>query len=92
MSDRIRCLVPHCRRSKQLTSECIEVVETGQSLDAAGEWICQTHWQLIPRADRILYFAARRKFRKHRTYRCGLVFTRLWRRCRKLAIEGAVGI
>lgn len=90
MTARIPCLVPHCRRTKRPQPECIEV--DGVENDAASEWICERHWSLVPRPTRLLYFAARRRLREHRTRRCLLLFHRLWRRCRTKAIEAAVGL
>lgn len=46
-TDRLKCLVPHCRRT----------APAGHF----PEWICQKHWSALPKADRRIYARAKRK-------------------------------
>jgi len=49
MPDRIKCLIPHCRRTRPA--------------GPLPEWICSKHWSAIPKADRRIYARAKRKKR-----------------------------
>ncbi len=89
MSERLRCLVPHCRRTRRFVGEGCYV----QGLFVAyTEWICQQHWTLVPTKLRALHTAAKRKLRRTETVFAFRVGGRVWSRCKRAAIEGALGI
>lgn len=77
MGNRLPCSVPGCRRT----------TKPGRFT----EWICQKHWSSVPAADRRLWTAAKRRWRRH-PEKWGRVASRIWRRCRDAAIEIAMGI
>lgn len=98
MSDRLRCIVPYCRRTTKAEFR---------------EWVCAKHWTVVPKALRRAYRTAMRRARKivgrrpeYREYwklRPGsperLSAVAMWRRvdgcwerCKRAAIEAAVGI
>lgn len=90
MTDRLPCLVPHCRRTCRQEPDPVDI--EGQTFNLMDEWICARHWPLVPAATRRLYSAAKRRLRKFRTKKCAAVASRLWRRCKREAIERAAGI
>lgn len=47
MPDRVKCLVPHCRRTTPG--------------GAIREWICPRHWSALPRDERRAYTRAKRR-------------------------------
>lgn len=49
MNDRCACLVPGCRRTTK---------------PGPGEWICQRHWQAIPKDRRRVLRRIRREYRR----------------------------
>jgi hypothetical protein len=57
-----------------------------------NEWICPSHWRVVPAATRQLHAAAKRKAKRAKTLAALLVFLRIWRRAKRQAIEGASGI
>jgi len=76
---RVLCIVPYCRR-------------TAKRLDAHHEWICGKHWSLVPRAYRRAYARAKRRFKVRQTLLLWKCSGMLWSRCKRAAIERAVGI
>lgn len=90
MSDRLPCLVPHCRRTRRQEPDPVNV--DGQIFDLMEEWICPRHWPLVPAEARRIYSAAKRRLRKLQNQKCAAVAARLWRRCKREAIERAAGI
>lgn len=77
---RIMCCVPGCRRT---------LVDNGKF----NEWICQKHWSAVPRRDRKVYNRRKRIIIQGcLSVTFGAASDRLWNRCKREAIERAVGI
>lgn len=75
---RLTCEVPHCGRTRgQRKGE--------KPIEGWEEWICGDHWRLVPKKMRRALSRARREGGRRRFYR-------LWYRCRREAIEVALGI
>ncbi|MCX5495768.1 hypothetical protein OSH11_13725 [Kaistia dalseonensis] len=89
MTDRLRCAVPHCRRSKR--ADEAPVIIDGKPL-ALDEWICPTHWRPVRRDRRAVFAAAKRILRRKRTERAARLMIWLWQRCKREAIECAGGL
>ncbi|TGQ24448.1 hypothetical protein EN857_34195, partial [Mesorhizobium sp. M4B.F.Ca.ET.214.01.1.1] len=89
MADRIRCLIPYCRRTKRALPDLVTVDRGGYdagdtvTTDIAEEWICHDHWRAVPPATRRLLAAARRKVKRVNTLTALLVFSRVWRRAKR---------
>lgn len=98
MGERTHCLVPHCRRTKRALPDLVTVDRGGYdagntvTVDLEEEWVCHDHWRAVPAATRRLLAAARRKVKRFKTLSALLVFSRIWRRAKRQAIEGAAGI
>ncbi|TGP28257.1 hypothetical protein EN875_032395 [Mesorhizobium sp. M2D.F.Ca.ET.232.01.1.1] len=98
VADRVRCLIPYCRRTKRASPDLITVDMGGYvagdtvTADLEEEWICHEHWRAVPMATRRLLAAAKRKVKRVRTLTALLVLSRVWRRAKREAIEGAAGI
>lgn len=75
---RLTCCVPFCQR-------------TVAAKPGWTAWICQEHWSAVPRRDRAILTRAKRKARKA-GLRWNEACTRLWNRCKRIAIERAGGI
>jgi hypothetical protein len=73
MTERLRCLVPGCRRTRAACE--------------FEEWICQRHWSLLGRRQRAAYARAKRRWRAGRCP--GSVPSRIWRRLSRAVIEAA---
>lgn len=89
-NDRLRCCVPHCRRTKKAEPDLV-ATEAGV-IDFAGEWICPNHWPAIPAGTRRLHSVAKRRAKKSGTLPALKLGARLWQRCKRQAIEAAAGI
>jgi hypothetical protein len=77
-SDRhIHCVVPHCQYT------------IGAKGDVWTEWVCAKHWAGVPRQMRKVLKRTRMAFKATGN---GTAFSRIWRRCRREAINRAVGI
>ncbi|PPE77121.1 hypothetical protein C3941_25360 [Kaistia algarum] len=76
---RVACLVPFCRRTRG-DHKGEEPMQSG------AEWICGEHWRAVPRRLK----AIRR--RAWRLGKDGAALARLWRACKRAAIEAAGGI
>lgn len=76
MTERIRCSVPFCGRTTKRP---------------CAAWVCGDHWKLVPRKERAVLARAKRKMRRK-----GLEWNeaadRIWERCKRIAIERAVGL
>lgn len=84
MSTRTPCLVPFCG--------CTTSTE---KLRAKGhdEWICVKHWRGVPQGLRRLKFRYAKLIKAGQdTPRVRQYFNRVWRRCKRSAIERAGGI
>lgn len=90
MTGRLSCCVPHCRRTKPVSPEIVELDVV--VIDLAEEWVCSTHWRQVPVRLRRLHSAAKRRLRERRTVRFALVAGRIWERCKRAAIEAGGGI
>jgi hypothetical protein len=85
MSERLRCLVPFCRRTRG--------DRKGDPIGPGDEWVCGPHWSVTDRALRRLYSLCRRRTRRGWTDRDwrGLQVG-LWHRLKRQATERAVGL
>lgn len=88
MGTRLACCVPHCRYTRKPETE-------------AEEWICQKHYDAVPRLIRIEYEEARKRaIKADQREADGLevpesVYTRVlnaFEACKAAAIEAAGGI
>ena len=83
MADRIQCCVPYCRR-------------THHNREGFIEWVCQTHWRAVRKRTKRFWRLAKAKARNAATekewskehLRC----QRAWERCKREAVEAAMGI
>lgn len=83
---RVMCLVPGCRRTHRpalLVTACGTMIE--------DQWICQTHWKLVPINRKRLYQRAKRALKKDPLAEKALVIW-LWKRISTGAIDRALGI
>lgn len=82
MPARLRCCVPHCRRTTDR-----EEFKT---------WLCGKHWKLIPQVNRIAYGRYVRKWRRYgpETFTTDQLSAakRLWRWLVRRATERSAGI
>lgn len=76
---RIRCVVPHCNRTR---------VDDG----AFDEWICGDHWRLVERMKRRVYGRIMKRWRRFRAPEDDVVGRRIWSALKRLATERAAGI
>lgn len=74
---RIRCCVPFCGRTKANDG-------------TFDEWICQVHWQPVPRVMKRAYARIKREVRHGAPW--GPRAARIWCRVKRAAIEAAAGI
>ncbi|MEQ8395009.1 hypothetical protein [Thalassobaculum sp.] len=80
---RLLCEVPHCPRTRGRRKGETEIQD--------GErWICGDHWRLVSRSMKAIYRRARRRAASGKG--SWEAAHRLWMRCRREAIEIAVGI
>lgn len=83
-SDRVRCLVPFCRRT----------TPAGR-FGADAQWICGDHWRAIPKPRRRVWGRLRKRWRRYGP-QAGVHFDarwwRIWDRLKRAAIEAAAGI
>jgi len=84
LTERLRCLVPFCRRTR--------------AREGYSEWICAKHWPLVDRDLKRRYTRIKRLTRK--AQRLGRqvalqagnrVGWRIWEQCKAQAIERAMG-
>ncbi|WP_166306391.1 hypothetical protein [Bradyrhizobium sp. 2S1] len=84
MTDRVRCLVPFCRRTTKPGRNGVNV-----------QWICGNHWKAVPLAQRRVWGRLRRQWRRYGP-EAGVHFDarwwRVWDRLKRSAIEAAGGI
>lgn len=87
MSDRLRCEVIGCRRTRRR--------EAGQE-GPDWQWVCGKHWRLAPKAWRARRSRIKRRLKREldpvRRARLERLDNQLWARCRARAIEVAMGI
>ena len=94
MTVRLRCIVAHCQHTRGPRKGDDPPIEQGM------EWICAQHWRAVPKRLRQVHNRAwnwnaglpyRRQGsplnRKNRK-----AAGRIWRRCKRAAIEAAAGI
>jgi hypothetical protein len=82
---RIRCLVPGCRRTRDLGREPTE----------RDEWICGKHWPLVSRALRAKGAGLRRRWRRagpKERERIAAALRWIWREMKRQATERAMGL
>lgn len=94
LGDRIKCLVPFCRRTRK--PDCTE-------------WICGVHWKMVSAVSRRrkskVFRCYRRRFGNYAFWkfpagspqrieavRLDRLCSKVWDRCKRQAIERAVGI
>lgn len=75
---RIRCCVPHCRRTKP-------------NVAGYAEWICAKHWSAVPREQRRVWQRLVRWYRKGKVFQ-GVRADRMWSRLKRIAIEKGMGL
>jgi hypothetical protein len=80
----LSCCVPGCPRHRGLRK--------GETVLPA-EWLCYDHWMLVPARYRRLHGRLKRRA-KNRPDSAMIVNSSAnhWERCKRLAIEGAMGI
>lgn len=76
---RLICAVPFCARTRGQR-------KGDQPIREGEEWICGDHWRLVPRRLKAISSRARRKGRP------SAALGRLWARCKRAAIERAMGV
>jgi hypothetical protein len=79
VSDRIRCVVPFCRR-------------TTARFKPPTEWICGDHWRLVRKVMRRVYGRRKKEWRRYHHEHDGIACDRLWAFVKRRAIEAAGGI
>lgn len=100
MADRLRCCVPHCRRTRKAGG-------------AGDEWICGVHWPMVSKRTKLFRRLhgrfVRREVRRNpkvleywkmkpgspariRAVRMWGLSRLLWQRCKREAIERAAGL
>ena len=77
---RVTCLVPFCRHTRGDRKNDPLPRPLG-----GYEWICAEHWRPVPRKAKRALAAGKRRGRPS-------LSAIAWRRCRRKAIEAAVGI
>ncbi len=87
---RISCCVPHCRRTRFHVSANVDV--DGIAVDFAAEWICRNHWSPVPSALRKAHSQAKKAVRVSGTSDACEESSAIWRECKRVATEIAVGI
>lgn len=84
MTDRVRCLVPFCKRT----------TPAGR-FGPDAQWICGNHWRMIPKDRRRVWGRLRKQWRRYGPS-AGENFDarwwRIWDRLKRSAIEAATGI
>lgn len=90
MSERLLCAVPGCRRTRKADPELI-VVE-GVVIDLFEEWICGDHWRVVPHIWRRRNSLVKRRLRNQKTAKLASLGGKIWARCKRDAIESAVGL
>lgn len=76
---RLMCVVPHCQRTRGERKGEPAITED-------SEWICGEHWRAVPRQLKAI------KSRAFRQGRPGAALRRIWNKCKRAAIEAAMGI
>jgi hypothetical protein len=93
-SIRIRCCVPHCAHTLGQRKGDAE------PLTPSTQWICRNHWMAIPKRMRMVHSRAW-NWQHDKPYRRkgsplmrdnDEVSWRIWRRCKRAAIERAAGL
>jgi hypothetical protein len=83
MTTRLHCCVPFCRR-------------TTRNDKGFSEWICGRHWRAVGHREKWLHRRAKRMLRVGRAgwtaEEIAAFAARAWERCKRHAIEKAVGI
>lgn len=79
MTDRIRCLVPFCRRTAPRAK-----------VAPATRIICGPHWRAIPKRYRRVYYRLMRRWNRGKV--SVHVMNRMWDHLERKAIEAAGGI
>ena len=82
MTDRIRCIVPFCRRTAPRAGR----------FAGDDEFICGKHWLLVDRRLKRLYRRVRARARCLNDFRSMRATARVWWRCKRQAIERAGGL
>lgn len=82
MTDRMRCCVPHCKRTTRRNNPAVVWPDNA--------WICAEHWQAAAPIMRRVKARARRLLRKDEAMLSR--FLRISSRCTRAAIERAMGI
>ena len=77
MAERIPCSVPFCRRTR---------FNDG----TFSEWVCADHWRAVPKRYRLLYTAAKRRWRSDPSEKNARRCERVWARCKSEAIMSGV--
>ncbi len=83
--DRLTCAVPGCRRSRGLR-------KGERAFEDWHEWVCGVHWAMVPKIFRRALARKRRITNRKESWNDIRAFNRLWERCKRAAIERAVGI
>lgn len=81
-SDRVPCCVPFCRRTiarDRLPSE-------------HAEWICGRHWPAVPKHHKRRLRQIERIAKRTRRLSSIMLAQRIWERCKREAIERAMGL
>lgn len=93
-SIRLRCCVPFCSRTRGARKGDDYPIEEGM------EWICSEHWRAVPKKlrqvqSRSYNWSRGQPYRRRGapTYRKNRQAAgRIWRRCKRAAIERAMGL
>lgn len=80
-SGRISCIVPFCRRTIAVSR-----------LPEGYEWICGKHWSAVPRHLRRRKSQAERIAKRTNRPAAWRLTGLIWERCKREAIERAMGI
>jgi len=80
----IQCCVPGCDHTRGNRK--------GDPLSRRMEWVCADHWRLVPPAMRALRNRARRRAERLNTDGAWAAQHRLFRRCKRAAIERSLGL
>jgi len=80
MSERLRCCVPFCRRTRKNVDPHM------------AEWICGDHWRLLDLRHRRVYGRYTRHWRRFGADRNSEAVWRIWCWIKRKAIERAMGI
>jgi hypothetical protein len=87
---RVRCLVPHCGRSRRDNGDGVSVL--GYGWLAFDRWLCAVHYPMVPVSLRFLHQTAKRQLRQTREPKDAMIAQDIWSRCCAAAIEAAAGI